>query len=97
MKCCFVFSYLFAWLFHPSHAAPEVADLIIRDARVITVDQKYSVAQAIAIKGDKILAVDDDQHIANFQGTGTRVVDAHRQDGDAWACMIAMFIRIRLR
>ena len=57
--------------------AVETADLIIRNARVITVDQKFSVQQAIAIKGDKILAVDDDRHIAKFQGKATRVVDAH--------------------
>ncbi|MGZ4973352.1 MAG: amidohydrolase, partial [Limisphaerales bacterium] len=69
---------LFVSLVIPSvQAAPEVADLIIRNARVITVDQKFSMAQAIAVKGDKILAVDDNQHISKFQGKGTRVVDAH--------------------
>jgi len=58
-------------------AAQEVADLIIRNARVITVDQKFSVSQAIAIKGDRILAVDDNRHITKFLGNGTRIVDAH--------------------
>lgn len=58
-------------------AAPETADLIIRNARVITVDKKFSIAQAVAIKGDKILAVGKNRDVAKFQGQETRVVDAN--------------------
>ena len=61
------------------NAAPEAADLIIRNAHVITVDKRFAIASAIAIKGDKILAVEDDQHIARYLSKDTRIIDAHRK------------------
>ncbi|MDB6058978.1 MAG: putative TIM-barrel fold metal-dependent hydrolase [Verrucomicrobiales bacterium] len=67
---------IFLALVVSSNAANETADLIIRNARVVTVDHKFSIAQAIAIKGDKILAVGSDRRVAKFQGKETRVVDA---------------------
>lgn len=57
-------------------AAPEPADIVIRNARVITVDHRFSIAQAIAIKADKIVAVDDNRRISKYIGKQTKVVDA---------------------
>jgi predicted amidohydrolase YtcJ len=75
-----LFRLLFATLVASAvKAAPETADLVIRNAHVLTVDKRFAVASAIAIKGDKILAVDNDQKIARFVGKDTRVVDAHRK------------------
>jgi predicted amidohydrolase YtcJ len=70
--------FAFAVLFVASHvnAAMAPAELVIRNARIITVDQKFSIAQAIAISGDKIVAVDDNRRIGKFIGKETRVIDA---------------------
>ena len=54
----------------------EPADLVIHHARVLTVDAKFSITEAIAIKGDRILAVGDDEDIFKLVGPQTKVIDA---------------------
>ena len=56
--------------------AAEPADFILRNAKVATVDAKFSLAQAIAVRGDKILAVGSNADIAKLAGPNTRIVDA---------------------
>src|SRR6185437_7458534 len=56
-------------------AAP--ADLIIRDAHIVTVDPKFSTAQAAAIRGGRFIAVGSDSEVMNSKGPNTRVVDLH--------------------
>jgi predicted amidohydrolase YtcJ len=63
-------------LFALAAAAAEPADFILRNAKVATVDGKFSLAQAIAVRGDKILAVGSNADIAKLAGPGTRIVDA---------------------
>ncbi|MDQ1411374.1 MAG: hypothetical protein QOJ41_3109 [Acidobacteriaceae bacterium] len=53
-----------------------VADLVIRHANIHTMDDKNPRATALAVKGDKILWVGDDQDAGQSIGTNTRVVDA---------------------
>src|SRR5689334_12051856 len=57
-------------------SAADNADLIIRNANIITVDPQFSLVQAIAIKGDKIQVVGSDKEISLFAGPQTRVIDA---------------------
>ena len=54
----------------------EVADLIIQDAKVITVDSKFTIAQAVAIRGDRIFAVGKTKDISRFAGPNTRIIEA---------------------
>lgn len=56
--------------------AAEPADFIIRNAKVVTVDAKFSLAQAAAVRGDKLLAVGSNADVAKLAGPNTRVVDA---------------------
>ena len=56
-------------------AAP--ADLIIRDAHIVTVDPKFSIAQAAAIRDGKFVAVGSDAEVMKAEGPNTRVVDLH--------------------
>src|SRR5437870_2070916 len=51
------------------------ADLILTNGKVITVDEKFTIAQAIAIKADRIVAVGSNQQIGQMAGPGTRRVD----------------------
>ena len=52
------------------------ADLVIRHARVITLDRDNRIAQAVAIRGDRILAVGTDDEVQPLVGPGTKTIDA---------------------
>ncbi len=56
--------------------AKEDADLVIQHAKVITVDKKFSTAQAVVVKGDKIIFVGKDKDAKKFIGDKTEVIDA---------------------
>lgn len=52
------------------------ADLIVTNARVLTVDPARPRAEAVAVAGDTILAVGDRAEVMATKGPGTRVIDA---------------------
>jgi predicted amidohydrolase YtcJ len=52
-----------------------VADKILVNGTIITVDEKNSIAQAVAVKDGKILAVGTDAEIGKLKGGKTQVVD----------------------
>jgi predicted amidohydrolase YtcJ len=58
-------------------AAPRVAaaDLVLRNGKIITIDTASSVAQAIAIAGDRIVAAGSNEAMASHTSPETRVVD----------------------
>jgi len=58
-----------------STAAP--ADLIIRDAHIVTVDPKFSIAGAAAVRDGKFIAVGSDAEVLKARGPNTRVIDLH--------------------
>ena len=58
-------------------AAP--ADLIIRDAHIVTVDPKFSIATAAAIQVGRFIAVGSDSEVLKTRGPTTRVIDLHGQ------------------
>src|SRR5579864_7081844 len=73
-------SVLLAVLVYPFSLAqkPAVpAETIVLHGRIYTVDAKHPWAEAIAIRGEKILAVGTDSEILHYQGAATKVIDAH--------------------
>jgi predicted amidohydrolase YtcJ len=56
--------------------AKPAADLIITNANVWTVDSKLPKAQAVAIIGDRIVAVGSQADVQGWRGASTRVIDA---------------------
>src|SRR5262245_50169256 len=58
-----------------SRPAGRAADIVLMNAKVIAVDRNFSIAQAIAIAGDRILAVGSDAAMAAHTAPDTRVVD----------------------
>lgn len=52
------------------------ATLILTNARVLTMDPDRPRAEAVALAGDRILAVGDAAEIAALAGPGTRIIDA---------------------
>jgi hypothetical protein len=51
------------------------ADLIIRNARIWTVERSHPEAEAVAILGDRIVAVGSNPEVDAWRGPATRVVD----------------------
>ena len=51
------------------------ADLVLKNGTIITVDAAFTIAQAIAIAGDRIVGVGPDAAMAAHTHPGTRVVD----------------------
>ena len=59
----------------PAGPAVRSADLILSNAKVITVDRDFTIAQAIAVAGDRILAVGRNDTMVAHTAPNTRVVD----------------------
>src|SRR3954451_8918698 len=55
--------------------ADKAADTIYHNAKILTVDDKFTIASAIAVKGDRVLAVSDSAEILKLKGAATKVVD----------------------
>jgi len=58
-----------------SAGAAERADTILLNGRVVTVDQRFSIAQGVAIRGERILAVGNNADVLEHQGPGTKIID----------------------
>src|SRR6188474_1137842 len=50
-------------------------DLILTNGKIITVDEKFTIAQALAVGGNRIVAVGTNQQIAQMATTATRRID----------------------
>src|SRR5262245_30927761 len=59
----------------PAVPARPPADVILRNGKVITIDARLSVAQAVAVAGDKIVAVGPDAAMTALTASTTRVID----------------------
>src|ERR1700692_1746311 len=55
------------------------ADIVVLHGRIYTLDSKQPWAEALAIRGDKIVAVGDDASIGKFRRPDTKVIDAAGQ------------------
>jgi predicted amidohydrolase YtcJ len=61
----------------PLQAASDPADLILTNGKIITVDRQNSIAQAVAVKGGKVIKLGRNQDIAALKGPQTVVLDLH--------------------
>jgi predicted amidohydrolase YtcJ len=55
------------------------ADLIVHHAKIVTLDAKSSIAEAVAVKDGRILALGDDESIFKLSGPKTRIIDGNGQ------------------
>src|SRR5690349_16612580 len=65
---------LLALLCPLGHAA-EPADVILHGGKIVTVDDRFTIAQSIAIKGARIVGVGRDAEVAKLGGPATRRID----------------------
>jgi hypothetical protein len=56
--------------------AADQADLIVRNAKITTLHSNGSVAEALAVRGEKFVAVGGQTEVMRLAADGTRVVDA---------------------
>src|SRR5271154_977915 len=65
-----------AVLFAPSARTQEIpADTILFNGKIFTSDSTYPYAQALAIRGERIIAVGDSAKIKSLSGPRTKVID----------------------
>ncbi len=56
----------------PDSLAP---DRILVNAKIVTVDEDFSIAEAVAIRNGKFVAVGSDREIRALAGQGTEIID----------------------
>src|SRR5881396_939816 len=83
----------------------EPADLILHGGRVWTVDPERPEARALAVRGDRIVAVGPEQEVLGLRGPATEVIelsdrlvlpgfiDAHTHFGNAaaWLFRVSLY------
>jgi predicted amidohydrolase YtcJ len=72
----FSFLLVFSACQEQKETTSEPADMVIRNARVYTVDPQPSWAQAVAVKGDRIVWVGNEDSVSSHIGPATQVIDA---------------------
>lgn len=60
---------------HRSFAVSSGVDLVILNAKILTVDKDFSIKQAVAVRGDKIVAVGSTKAIKKYVSKNTKVLD----------------------
>ncbi len=59
----------------PSSSVARFADTVFINGKIITVDAGFSIAEAIAVAGDSILAVGSNKEVSDLIAPGTNVID----------------------
>ena len=59
----------------PNQALAEAPDQILTNAKILTVDDDFSIVEAIAIEGDRILATGSTEDMLALAGPDTEVTD----------------------
>jgi len=59
--------------------AAEPADTILVNGRIVTVDDRFTIAQGVAIRGGRIVAVGSNADVLELPGRGTKVIDLKKQ------------------
>ena len=53
----------------------QPADLVLTNGKIVTVDDRFTIAQAVAVRGDRIVAVGANAEISRLAGAATRRID----------------------
>jgi predicted amidohydrolase YtcJ len=72
-----LFAVLLWWLTSAGAQTQPPADLVLVNGKVITMDAKDSVVEAVAVRSSKIIAVGTTAEIRKLAGLSTRSVDLH--------------------
>lgn len=62
-------------LLSASRISAQAPDLIVHNAKLVTVDAQFRIAQAMAVRADRIVAVGSNADVLKLRGANTRVID----------------------
>jgi predicted amidohydrolase YtcJ len=74
-SACWLTSALLALGLGGGAEGADEADVILLHGKVVTVDRGFSVRQALAIKGDRLLRVGTDEEVLQTRGPATSTID----------------------
>jgi len=57
------------------HAQRPQVDLILSNGKIVTVDERFTISQAVGVAGDRIVAVGSNQDVSRLAGPATRRID----------------------
>ena len=60
-----------------SLAVAQLATLIVHHGKIVTVNEQFSLAEAMAVRGDRILDVGSNASVLKLAGPDTKIVDLH--------------------
>src|SRR5436305_4200281 len=72
-----ILSLLLSFAFVPSAPTPASADVVFINGNIYTVNDKQPHAEAVAVKGGRIVFVGSNAAAKEFQAANTRVIDLH--------------------
>ncbi|MDQ0970406.1 putative amidohydrolase YtcJ [Neobacillus niacini] len=55
------------------------AEILIYNANIVTMDKANPMATAVAIRGDRFLAVGNESEVMQYKGSSTKVIDANQR------------------
>ncbi len=55
--------------------AADPADLVLLHGKIVTMDKNHPAAEALAVRGDRIIAAGTDAQVQRHIGKATRVID----------------------
>jgi hypothetical protein len=70
-----LFTAAFVTSFVTSQARSDDADLVLHHGRIVTVDEKFTIAEALAVKGDRIVAVGTNAEVLKLVAPTTVKID----------------------
>lgn len=70
-----IFLYILILVIMSSCNTQPPADIILVNGKIVTVDQNFSIAEAVAVKNDEILAVGTNEQVRKTAGKETRIID----------------------
>src|SRR5262249_21858893 len=59
----------------PAASAADAPDTILYNGKIVTVDDRFTIAQAVALRGQRMAAVGPAADMLMLKGEGTRLVD----------------------
>lgn len=57
------------------NSSKRIPDIIFFNGKVVTVDERFTLAKAVAVRGDRFLAVGDNEYVKGLAGPKTKMVD----------------------
>ncbi len=59
----------------PAAASAQEADLILHNGKIVTVDRAFTISQALAVKGDRLIRVGTSREVMATRGQRTTMID----------------------